>query len=119
MDQTFHHSNTSRATAHALPAHTNRNTRARVGRLFASIATYLLVILPMQVMAQGLSKGKGIIERVTSDIYSMVTALAVLILIVMGIAYAAKWMSLEGFMRWLIGCVIVGCAAELARMIFG
>lgn len=118
MDQIFPHSRNSRVHAQPVTAATKRAHHARLQRLLTTIAAYLLVLLPMQVMAQGLSKGKGIIERVTSDIYSMVTAIAVLILIAMGIAYAAKWMSLEGFMRWLIGCVIVGSASEIARMIF-
>ena len=73
---------------------------------------------PLLAHSQGLSRGTQIIETLTSDIALLVSSLAVLALIVLGICYALKLIALDSFLRYLIGCLIVGSAKPISAMFF-
>ena len=84
----------------------------------AACATLFTLLFAPSVQAQGLAKGATILQSVQSDVYSIVTVLAVIILIILAICYAAKWCTMETFMRWGVGCIVAGCASQIANMFF-
>jgi hypothetical protein len=69
--------------------------------------------------ATGLQKAKGILDIVKSEILSIVPIIAVIALIGLGIGYALNSVQKETFMRWAVGLIIVGSAAQITSMLLG
>ena len=76
-------------------------------------------ILSMEAHATGLQKAKGILDIVKSEILSIVPIIAVIALIGLGIGYALNSVQKETFMRWAVGLIIVGSAAQITSMLLG
>jgi type IV secretory pathway VirB2 component (pilin) len=117
---------TKLASRSAAVSRNNLNIRSKIaikidGMKHKSVlfATALLALLFAQsANAQGLAKGVTILNSLKGDVYNIVSALAVIILIVLAVCYAAKWCTMETFARWGIGCIIAGCASQIASMFF-
>ncbi len=101
----------------------NQAKSQRRQRLFALLGLLVLVslifIFPDLASAQGLDKGVTILTTLKTQIYNIVSVLAGIIIIVIGVCYAAKWATLETCMRWGVGCLIVGGGSQLASMMLG
>lgn len=86
-------------------------------RLFFTILSF--TILSMEAHATGLQKAKGILDIIKTEILSIVPIIAVIALIGLGIGYALNSVQKETFMRWAVGLIIVGSAAQITSMLLG
>lgn len=69
--------------------------------------------------ATGLQKAKGILDIIRGEILTIVPIIAVIALIGLGIGYALNSVQKETFMRWAVGLIIVGSAAQITTMLLG
>jgi xanthosine utilization system XapX-like protein len=83
------------------------------------LATFVFALLSMESHATGLQKAKGILEIIKSEILSIVPVIAIIALIGLGIGYALNSVQKETFMRWAVGLIIVGSAAQITSMLIG
>jgi hypothetical protein len=84
--------------------------------LFAlSVFSYL----SLESHATGLQKAKGVLDIVKTEILSIVPIIAVIALIGLGVGYALNSVQKETFMRWAVGLIIVGSAAQITSMLLG
>ncbi len=58
-------------------------------------------------------------EEIKTEILSIVPIIAVIALIGLGIGYAMNSVQKETFMRWAVGLIIVGSAAQITNMLIG
>ena len=66
--------------------------------------------------AAGLQKVRGLLDMMKNEILTIVPILAVLSLILMGIGYMMKLVNRDTFIRWMVGLVIVGSAAQITSL---
>jgi hypothetical protein len=83
--------------------------------LTLSIFSYL----SLESHATGLQKAKGVLDIVKTEILSIVPIIAVIALIGLGVGYALNSVQKETFMRWAVGLIIVGSAAQITSMLLG
>ena len=83
------------------------------------LSLFCLAFLSSDAYATGLQKAKGILDIVKSEILSIVPIIAVIALIGLGIGYALNSVQKETFMRWAVGLIIVGSAAQITSMLLG
>ncbi len=86
------------------------------------ILTAILSSLPLlttHAHAQGLEKAKGILELIKTEILGIVPLVAVIALIGLGIGYAMNSVQKETFVRWAVGLIIIGSAAQITKMLLG
>ena len=80
---------------------------------------FVFSYLTMEAHATGLQKAKGILDIIKTEILSIVPIIAVIALIGLGIGYALNSVQKETFMRWAVGLIIVGSAAQITSMLLG
>jgi type IV secretory pathway VirB2 component (pilin) len=83
------------------------------------LATFSLAFLSGEAHATGLQKAKGILEIIKAEILSIVPIIAIIVLIALGVGYAMGSVQKETFMRWAVGLIIVGSAAQITTMLMG
>jgi len=83
------------------------------------LSLFSIVFLSSSAYATGLQKAKGILDIVKTEILSIVPIIAVIALIGLGIGYALNSVQKETFMRWAVGLIIVGSAAQITSMLLG
>ena len=83
------------------------------------LSLFSIAFLSSGAYATGLQKAKGILDIVKSEILSIVPIIAVIALIGLGIGYALNSVQKETFMRWAVGLIIVGSAAQITSMLLG
>lgn len=76
-------------------------------------------LLSTESHATGLQKAKGVLDIIKTEILSIVPIVAVIALIGLGIGYALNSVQKETFMRWAVGLIIVGSAAQITSMLLG
>ncbi|WP_375695610.1 VirB2 family type IV secretion system major pilin TrwL, partial [Bartonella sp. AC66GZZY] len=54
-----------------------------------------------------------------TDLKTLIPIAAAVILLCLAIGYAGRYIEKDTFVRWGIGVVIAGSAAELVKMLFG
>ncbi|HDQ4405531.1 TPA: TrbC/VirB2 family protein [Pseudomonas aeruginosa] len=70
-------------------------------------------------MAQGgLQKAKGVMESFKVELTDIIPTIAVIALLALGIGYATKFVEKDTFVRWGIGIIIAGSAAQLTALFF-
>lgn len=91
---------------------------ARVTQMFA-IAFYL-IFSSQSAMAQttGLAKAKGVLEVFRTELTAIIPTVAIIALLALGIGYATKFVEKDTFVRWAIGIIIAGSAAQLTALFF-
>lgn len=67
----------------------------------------------------GLEKAKTVLDTIKTEILGIVPIIAVIALIGLGIGYAMNSVQKETFMRWAVGLIIVGSAAQITSMLLG
>ena len=82
----------------------------------ALMALIPLLISPAQ--ADGLDNVKTILGKVKGELLNMIPLIAVVALIVMGIGYALRFVGKETFIRWMVGLIIAGSAAQITTLFF-
>lgn len=75
-------------------------------------------VLAVPAHAAGLSKAKGILDQFLDQMLTIIPVVATITLICFGIAYAAKFLEKDTFVRWAIGIIIAGSASELTAWFF-
>ena len=85
---------------------------------FKNISTWLLVSLltPSISFAAGLDKTKTTLDTFKSQLSSIVPPIAIIALIILGIAYATNSVEKSTFVRWAIGIIIAGSASAITYM---
>jgi type IV secretory pathway VirB2 component (pilin) len=84
-----------------------------------ALASLGFALLSMQSHATGLQKAKSVLDIIKTEILSIVPIVAVIALIGLGIGYALNSVQKETFMRWAVGLIIVGSAAQITSMLLG
>lgn len=89
-------------------------------KLSAAYATAFAMAVTADAHAQagGFAKAKGILEMVKTELTTIIPVVATIVLLALGIGYAAKFVEKDTFVRWSIGIIIAGSAAQLTAMFF-
>lgn len=70
--------------------------------------------------AQTLTKAENALKSLKNDLINHIIPVgAAVILLCLAIGYAGRYIEKDTFVRWAIGVVIAGSAAELVKMLFG
>jgi len=80
---------------------------------------FIFCFLTLEAHAAGLQKAKGVLEIIKTEILGIVPIIAVIALIALGVGYAMNSVQKETFMRWAVGLIIVGSAAQITTMLLG
>ncbi|WP_273720595.1 MULTISPECIES: VirB2 family type IV secretion system major pilin TrwL [unclassified Bartonella] len=84
--------------------------------IFATV-TALLIAHPAYA---ALNNAKTALEALRDDLsVKIIPIAAAVILLCLAIGYAGRYIEKDTFVRWAIGVVIAGSAAELVTMLFG
>lgn len=88
--------------------------------LFNNAAVTLFFMLGGMQMAsaQGLQKGKGILEKFNTELTTIIPVVATIILVLLAIGYAWKMVEKDTFVRWGVGVLIAGSAAQIVALFF-
>jgi type IV secretory pathway VirB2 component (pilin) len=78
----------------------------------------VLAFLPTAAHAQGLTKAKNVLETFRDELTTIIPIIGVIALILLGIGYATRMVEKETFVRWAIGIVLAGSAAQITAMFF-
>jgi len=82
----------------------------------AAISVAVLASTSQFASAQGLQKAKGVLEGFKVELTDLIPTVAVIALILLGIGYATKFVEKDTFVRWGIGVIIVGSAAQIVAL---
>ncbi|WP_142416706.1 VirB2 family type IV secretion system major pilin TrwL [Bartonella massiliensis] len=80
--------------------------------------TIFFMLSPAWAQANGLGNAKTILEKFQAELKTIIPVAAAVILLCLAIGYAGRYIEKDTFVRWAIGVVIAGSAAELANMLF-
>ena len=94
------------------------NVIGQYHHILAAIMLNLTFFTP-HAHAQGLEKAKGVLEIIKTEILGIVPLVAVIALIGLGIGYAMNSVQKETFVRWAVGLIIIGSAAQITKMLLG
>jgi len=83
-----------------------------------SVGLTLAVTTEVAMAAGGLSKAKGVMEEFKVELTDIIPTIAVIALLALGIGYATKFVEKDTFVRWGIGIIIAGSAAQLTALFF-
>ncbi|WP_375678137.1 VirB2 family type IV secretion system major pilin TrwL [Bartonella sp. AP72JLCBS] len=79
--------------------------------------TVFFMSKPVYAQAK-LTNAKTALEGLQTDLKTIIPIAAAVILLCLAIGYAGRYIEKDTFVRWAIGVVIAGSAAELANMLF-
>ncbi|WP_375620006.1 VirB2 family type IV secretion system major pilin TrwL [Bartonella sp. TS25HLJMH] len=86
---------------------------------FSAALTVSFMAHPICAQAQVLNKAKTALDALKKDLIdSIIPVAAAVILLCLAIGYAGRYIGKDTFVRWGIGVVIAGSAAELVSMLF-
>ncbi|WP_332065812.1 VirB2 family type IV secretion system major pilin TrwL [Bartonella sp. CB189] len=85
-----------------------------------SIAAMTIFFMDNPVFAQkqNLEKAKTAIESLQIELGKIVPTLAAVILLCLAIGYAGRFIERDTFLRWSVGVILAGSAAEISKMFF-
>lgn len=87
----------------------------KLAAVFTTVGTGLLA---QPASAQGLQKARGILETLQQELTTIIPIAAAVILLLLGIAYAGRFIEKDTFVRWCIGVIIAGSAVQITAMLF-
>ncbi|WP_375637547.1 MULTISPECIES: VirB2 family type IV secretion system major pilin TrwL [unclassified Bartonella] len=91
-------------------------TRNKTTKISAALTVFFMSN-PVCVQAK-LTNAKTALETLQTDLKVIIPLAAAVILLCLAIGYAGRYIGKDTFVRWAIGVVIAGSAAELANMLF-
>lgn len=65
-----------------------------------------------------LTKAKGVLETFQGELTTIIPIAAAVILLLLAIGYAGKFIEKDTFVRWFVGVVIGGSAVQITTMLF-
>lgn len=79
----------------------------------------LLAVLPLNAYAGGggLSGAAGLLQTLQDNLMLVIPIFAIIALIIIGIGYALRMLEKDTMVRWLVGILVAGSAAELTAML--
>ncbi|GAA4657735.1 VirB2 family type IV secretion system major pilin TrwL [Bartonella pachyuromydis] len=87
-------------------------------RIIAIFVTVTVFFITHPAYAE-LKHAKSALEKLQEDlIKNLIPVAAAVILLCLAIGYAGRYIEKDTFVRWAIGIVIAGSAAELVKMLF-
>lgn len=87
----------------------------KIAAVFAALAAAMAA---SPASAQGLEKARGILETLQQELTTIVPIAAAVILLILGVSYAARFIEKDTFVRWAIGVIIAGSAVQITAMLF-
>jgi len=80
----------------------------------------LLLLLPARVFAQtgGLQRAEGALQTLLDNLYIILPIAAIIVGVVIAVLYAAEVMRKDDAVRWMIGVVLAGSAAEIVALLW-
>lgn len=90
-----------------------------IGHPILTALLLTLMVFTPPAHAVGLEKAKGVLEIIKTEILGIVPIIAVIALIGLGIGYAMNSVNKETFIRWAVGLIIIGSAAQITSMLLG
>ncbi|WP_375629279.1 VirB2 family type IV secretion system major pilin TrwL [Bartonella sp. TT67HLJMS] len=91
--------------------------RNKIAALSAALTVFFMTN-PACVQAAGLDPAKKALEALQTDLKVIIPIAAAVILLCLAIGYAGRYIGKDTFVRWAIGVVIAGSAAELVGLLF-
>ena len=95
----------------------NSRIKSKLGSI-AALFIFLSIFISHPATAAGLSKAKGIVEDFKQELLTIIPIVAIIALILLGIGYATKHVEKDTFIRWAIGIIVAGSAAEITALFF-
>ncbi|WP_375650572.1 VirB2 family type IV secretion system major pilin TrwL [Bartonella sp. OT172YNZD] len=80
--------------------------------------TVFFMANPVYAQAVVLDPANKALTALQTDLKAIIPIAAAVILLCLAIGYAGRYIGKDTFIRWAIGVVIAGSAAELANMLF-
>ncbi|AGF76478.1 VirB2 family type IV secretion system major pilin TrwL [Bartonella vinsonii] len=84
----------------------------------AAAITVFFVSSPICAQAQHLTNAGNTLKKFQEELNKIIPIAAAVILLCLAIGYAGRYIEKDTFVRWAIGVVIAGSAAELANLLF-
>ncbi|QEE08209.1 TrwL5 protein [Bartonella kosoyi] len=86
---------------------------------FSAALTVFFMTHPVYAQAATyLKHGKGALDKLQTDLNIIIPIAAAVILLCLAIGYAGRYIGKDTFVRWSVGVVIAGSAAQLANLLF-
>ncbi|WP_208435400.1 VirB2 family type IV secretion system major pilin TrwL [Bartonella phoceensis] len=89
----------------------------RIIETVVAVTTFFMAH-PVCAQAQDLTKVRGILDKFKTELGTIIPIAAAVILLCLAIGYAGRYIEKDTFVRWAIGVVIAGSAAEIANLLF-
>ncbi|WP_375615008.1 MULTISPECIES: VirB2 family type IV secretion system major pilin TrwL [unclassified Bartonella] len=86
-------------------------------KTFAALTVFFMSN-PVLAQAVVLQPANNALTALQTDLKTLIPIAAAVILLCLAIGYAGRYIGKDTFVRWGIGVVIAGSAAELANMLF-
>ncbi|WP_375613156.1 MULTISPECIES: VirB2 family type IV secretion system major pilin TrwL [unclassified Bartonella] len=90
----------------------NKTTKA------SAALTVFFMANPVLAQAVVLTPADNALKALQKDLKDIIPIAAAVILLCLAIGYAGRYIGKDTFVRWAIGVVIAGSAAELANLLF-
>lgn len=91
---------------------------AAANKVFAVALSLAVTTEVAMAQTGGLAKAKGVMETFKIELTDIIPTVAVIALLALGIGYATKFVEKDTFVRWAIGIIIAGSAAQLTALFF-
>ncbi|WP_273790540.1 VirB2 family type IV secretion system major pilin TrwL [Bartonella sp. CM31XJBT] len=91
--------------------------RNKITKTSAALAVFFMAN-PVLAQAVVLEPANKALTNLQKDLKDIIPIAAAVILLCLAIGYAGRYIGKDTFVRWAIGVVIAGSAAELAKMLF-
>ncbi|PIT69113.1 VirB2 family type IV secretion system major pilin TrwL [Bartonella tribocorum] len=91
--------------------------RNKTTQISAALTVFFMTD-PVLAQAQGLGNIGGVLKKFQEELGKIIPLAAAVILLCLAIGYAGRYIEKDTFVRWAIGVIIAGSAAELANMLF-
>ncbi|EJF97354.1 hypothetical protein MEE_00066 [Bartonella elizabethae F9251 = ATCC 49927] len=95
--------------------------QSKINKKITAISTALTVFFmdtSAYAAAKTLQNAENALTELQADIKVIIPIAAAVILLCLAIAYAGRYIGKDTFVRWAVGVVIAGSAAELVKMLF-
>ncbi|UNF29000.1 VirB2 family type IV secretion system major pilin TrwL [Bartonella krasnovii] len=92
--------------------------RNKIAAFSAALTVFFTTHPGYAQAAAKLSNAETALKGLQDDLKIIIPVAAAVILLCLAIGYAGRYISKDTFIRWSIGVVIAGSAAELAKLLF-
>ncbi|MET3589175.1 hypothetical protein ABID23_000245 [Bartonella silvatica] len=87
-------------------------------KIITACTAVITFFMTHPVYAQTLEKANKALTDFQTELKTIIPVAAAIILLGLAIGYAGRYIEKGTFVRWAIGVVIAGSAAELAKLLF-